>query len=185
MLFDEIQRFNTLDHEGNPVPNTKFSDFWELLSDGRLARRENPDMQYLIASLSYQAAEHKRRRSAGEEGADPTIGIWQARELKSTLRLEDELERLATMTGDEAVARARSAQNLKMVYEPIDCSRSLILVSGNLDEAFAMATRGAEADIDADVFAAYADKVTVVDIKAALTKRFKPEQVARFGNTRH
>ncbi|CCI52200.1 hypothetical protein [Nostocoides jenkinsii] len=70
-----------------------------------------------------------------------------------------------------------------MVYEPIDCSRSLILVSGNLDEAFAMATRGAEADIDADVFAAYADKVTVVDIKAALTKRFKPEQVARSGNT--
>lgn len=53
MLFDEIQRFNTLDHEGNPVPNTKFSDFWELLSDGKLARRENTDLQFLIATLSY------------------------------------------------------------------------------------------------------------------------------------
>ena len=46
-----------------------------------------------------------------------------------------------------------------------------------------MAAAGAEADVDADVFAAYADKVTVVDIKNALARRFKPEQVARFGNT--
>lgn len=86
------QRFNTLDHEGNPVPSTKFSDFWELLSDGRLARRENPDMQYLIASLSYQAAEQVRRRKAGEDVSDTTIGIWQARDLKNTLRLDDDLE---------------------------------------------------------------------------------------------
>ncbi|MBK6886895.1 MAG: peptidase M41 [Tetrasphaera sp.] len=183
MLFDEIQRFNTLDHEGNPVPNTKFSDFWELLSDGRLARRENPDLQYFIASLSYSAADLARRRKAGEEIPDPTIGIWQAKELKSVLRLTDDLEQLAALTPEQALVRARGAQAMKVVYEPIDCSRSLILVSGNLDEAFTMATAGAEADVDADLFAAYAEKVTVVDIKTALTRRFKPEQVARFGNT--
>lgn len=181
MLVDEIHRFNTLDHEGNPVPNTKFSDIWELLSDGRLARRENPDLQFLIATLSYTVAEQARRRAAGEEIPDPTIGIWEARQLKCQLRLIDELEVLARMTPEQALKRARHEQVVKSVYEPIDCSRSLILISGNLDEAFTMATAGAEADVDADVFAAYADKVTVVDVKAALTRRFKPEQVAHFG----
>ena len=39
-----------------------------------------------------------------------------------------------------------------------------------------------DADIDADIFAAFTDKITVVDIKRALVRRFKPEQVARFGN---
>ena len=183
MLFDEIQRFNTLDHEGNPVPNTKFSDFWELLSDGRLARRENPDVQYLIASLAFTVAEQARRRQAGEDLGDPTIGIWEARHLKTQLRLVDDIEVLARLTPEQALERARSAEARKVVYEPIDCSRSLILISGNLDEAFTMAAAGAEADVDADVFAAYADKVTVVDIKNALARRFKPEQVARFGNT--
>lgn len=74
----------------NPVPNTKFSDFWELLSDGRLARRENPDLQFLIATLSYTVAKQARRRAAGEEIPDPTIGIWEARQLKSSLRLIDD-----------------------------------------------------------------------------------------------
>ncbi|HNF26502.1 MAG TPA: AAA family ATPase, partial [Leptospiraceae bacterium] len=37
VLFDEIQRFNTKDHDGNPLPQAKFTDFWELLSDGRLS----------------------------------------------------------------------------------------------------------------------------------------------------
>ena len=49
-------------------------------------------MQYLIASLSYQAAEQVRRRKAGEDVSDTTIGIWHARDLKNTLRLDDDLE---------------------------------------------------------------------------------------------
>jgi hypothetical protein len=69
------------------------------------------------------------------------------------------------------------------VFEPLDCSRCLVIISGDLDEAFTMAGEGAEADVDADLFATYTEKFTVVDVKSALTRRFKPEQVARFGNT--
>jgi hypothetical protein len=68
------------------------------------------------------------------------------------------------------------------MYEPVDCSRSLVIISGNLDEAFQIAGQGSEADVEADVFAEHTAKITVVDIKDALLKRFKPEQVARFGN---
>ncbi len=70
----------------------------------------------------------------------------------------------------------------KRVFEPVDHSKTLILISGNLDEAFSMAMQTAEADIDADIFSAFTEKVSIVDIKEALTSRFKPEQVARFGN---
>lgn len=44
VLFDEIQRFNTLDADGKPLVNTKFTDFWELLSDGRLSKRERSNL---------------------------------------------------------------------------------------------------------------------------------------------
>jgi hypothetical protein len=36
--------------------------------------------------------------------------------------------------------------------------------------------------VDADIFHAFTQKVTMVDIKQALSKKFRPEQVARFGN---
>lgn len=45
-----------------------------------------------------------------------------------------------------------------------------------------MSTMTGEADIDADIFRAFTEKITVVDVKQSLTRRFKPEQVARFGN---
>jgi hypothetical protein len=172
LLFDEIQRFNTIDHEGKPVPGTKFSDFWELLSDGRLARREPADLQYILASLSYSATEAKRRRDAGESTGPDEIGIWEAQTLKRTLRIDHELEDLARLSPSEALQLARAARTTKKVFEPLDCSRCLVIISGNLDEAFTMAGEGAEADVDADLFATYTQKVTVVDVKSALTRRF-------------
>jgi cell division protease FtsH len=45
-----------------------------------------------------------------------------------------------------------------------------------------MANETGETDIDADIFRAYTEKITIVDIKNALSRKFKPEQVARFGN---
>lgn len=66
--------------------------------------------------------------------------------------------------------------------DTIDCSRHLVIVSGNLDEAFAAAEDTAEVDVDADIFAAQTARVEVVDIKNALRRRFTPEQIARFGN---
>ncbi len=185
LLFDEIQRFNTLDHEGKPVTNTKFSDFWELLSDGRLARRESPELEYLFSSLKRSVREIERKRAAGEPlGQDDNrIDYWEANNLKRALSLKTPLEQIEGMTYAEGLALVEAARATKRIYEPLDCSRCLVIISGNLDEAFHMSGQGSEADVDADVFAAHTSKITVVDIKNALMRRFKPEQVARFGNT--
>ncbi len=63
----------------------------------------------------------------------------------------------------------------------MDLSKSLIFVLGNLDEAYAM-SRNLNPDINADEFHELTSRITIADIKRALRKRFRPEQIARLGN---
>lgn len=63
----------------------------------------------------------------------------------------------------------------------LDCTKSLVFVVGNLDEAYQV-SKDMSADVDPDVFYDITKKVSVGDIKNALLRRFRPEQVARLGN---
>ncbi len=63
----------------------------------------------------------------------------------------------------------------------MDCSNALIFVLGNLDEAYKM-SKDFNPDIDADTFHRRSLKITLPDIKEALKKRFRSEQIARLGN---
>lgn len=183
VLFDEIQRFNTLDPTGAPLENTKFTDFWELLSDGRLAKRSRDDVTSLVQNYTQWIVDAKRRRDRGEEvDLDEPIGYWEGNMLKKVFRLPEEAAELGEMTRQAVIARLALAKAAKRMYEPVDHSKTLILISGNLDEAFTMATMAGEADVDADIFHAFTQKISVVEVKTALGRRFKPEQVARFGN---
>jgi hypothetical protein len=184
VLFDEIQRFNTINQDGSPVPTTKFTDFWELLSDGRLAKRQRDDIDFSIREMTYTLRDLKRRKDAGEEGVNPdeAIGIWEARSLKARLNLREPIDELAQVNRSRVLELMRDAQKSKRVFEPVDHSQTLVIISGNLDDAFTMATLTNEADVDADIFHAFTKKITIVDIKGALARRFRPEQVARFGN---
>jgi len=63
----------------------------------------------------------------------------------------------------------------------VDCSKGLIFVLGNLDEAYRMSD-DQNADINADEFHEQSLKINVPEIKRALRKRFRTEQVGRLGN---
>jgi hypothetical protein len=201
VLFDEIQRFNTIEPDGSPVPNTKFTDFWELLSDGRLAKREKDDLDWYVNEYLTNQRKTKKKSdkpvlplppnadgtpaAIPEAEVDPMtqeIGLWEAQNLKKMLSLEDEVVDLAEMNRLQMLERIVDAKKKKRIYEPIDHSKTLILISGNLDEAFQMAHQTSESDVDADIFHAFTKKITQVDVKNALSRRFRPEQVARFGN---
>jgi cell division protease FtsH len=184
VLFDEIQRFNTLDSEGNPVPQTKFTDFWELLSDGRLSKKERDDIDHYLYSYLFRKKENQRRIKKGEESYDenPFLNMWDAKELRNYLGLQNDVMELSEMTEDDMIKMILKSKKEKKIYEPVDYSKMLIIISGNLDDAFQMAGQTSEADVDADIFHAFTNKITLVDIKNALTKKFRPEQVARFGN---
>ncbi len=184
VLFDEIQRFNTINPDGSPVQSSKFTDFWELLSDGKLSKRVKDDLDYYIQDYLYQQKNIKKRKERGEDDVDenPTMGFYEAQNLKTMLQLDGEISDIADMSQMQMIEQIRQAKQKKKVYEPIDHSKTLLIISGNLDEAFAMATQIAESDVDADIFHAFTKKITMVDIKNALSKSFRPEQVARFGN---
>lgn len=64
----------------------------------------------------------------------------------------------------------------------INCSKSLIFVIGNLDEAFNLTTDDLDPDIDADVYHEITSRVNCMNIKTALKKRFRDEQIGRLGN---
>ena len=72
-------------------------------------------------------------------------------------------------------------RNRISITRKIDCSNSLVFIIGNLDEAYNV-SKELSPDVDADVFYDITSKVTISDIKTALMKRFRPEQIARLGN---
>ncbi len=185
VLFDEIQRFNTIDTDGNPIQNAKFQDFWELLSDGRLAKREvKEDIDSYVNNYFYSSAQRKKRNKENpDDTTDPNqIGIWEAARIKKLFGIEGDIQEIALMDEEDLLNVMQKLKAKKKIYEAIDHSKTLIIISGNLDEAFTMAGSTAEADIDADIFHAYTEKITLMDIKNALSRKFRPEQVARFGN---
>ena len=184
ILFDEIQRFNTIDVDGKPLLQSKFTDFWELLSDGKLARKQKEDLDYQLYSMMAQQKDLATRKANGEEILPNTnnMGLWEARELKRMLGLDETLDELIGMSPDSGISFIQDAKKKKKIYEPVSYAKSLIIISGNLDEAFNMAGATSETDIDADIFNAFTKKITMVDVKNSLTRKFRPEQVARFGN---
>jgi hypothetical protein len=187
VLFDEIQRFNTKDEDGKALPQTKFTDFWELLSDGKLSKKEKDDLDYYISNYIYNKSDIKKRKLKGEENIDdnPLVNWWQSSEIFKMLNIEQpqhQGDELAEITEAQMLELLIKEKNKKTVHEPIDHSKTLVIISGNLDGAFTMAYETSETDVDADIFHAFTKKITDVDIKNALTKKFRPEQVARFGN---
>jgi cell division protease FtsH len=117
-----------------------------------------------------------------KEEENPVLGLWDARELKKVLKLDTPIEEMMQITESEMIEMIVSAKKKKKIYEPVNFAKTLILISGNLDEAFNMANETSETDVDADIFHAFTEKITMVDVKNALGKKFRPEQVARFGN---
>ena len=74
-----------------------------------------------------------------------------------------------------------SIERIIFSYKQLDCSKSLVFIIGNLDEAFKVQSE-LDHDGDADTFYEISNNVTVVDIKNSLRERFRAEQISRLGN---
>lgn len=70
--------------------------------------------------------------------------------------------------------------NLSKGYD-MDFSNSVIFVLANIDEAYTISFN-VDPDMTPDRFHKISKKITIVDIKEALQKRFRNEQIARLGN---
>jgi len=64
----------------------------------------------------------------------------------------------------------------------LDFSKSLIFISGNLDELYYNCDNF-DPDVDIDIIKKNAESITVSDVKQLLNSRFRLEQIGRLGNT--
>ena len=77
--------------------------------------------------------------------------------------------------------RLEDIKKLAASSRKLDCSKSLVFILGNLDEAY-KGSSDISPDIDADLFYDITSRVTTTDIKEALKERYRPEQIGRLGN---
>ena len=116
------------------------------------------------------------------EDEDESTSYYTLKHFKNILRLKEPLEEIALWSDTKKKAIIIEKLNDQDFYGEEDYTKALIFISGNLDEAYRFAERTEEVDVDADIFHNLSLKINILDIKKALRNRFKPEQIARFGN---
>ena len=99
-------------------------------------------------------------------------------------KISDKLEiyhSLENMNCDEIIDFiSKVYENARKGYD-LKFNDSIIFVIGNLDEAYEMSFN-VNPDMSPDQFRKITEKISVVDIKDALKRRFRNEQIARLGN---
>lgn len=181
LALDEFQRFRTIDGKRGELRVERYQDVWALLSDGRLppALSLLGDIESSIAEAAYDA----ERAEAGDAKLRFKLRPWEAQALQRNLKLDEPLMEIMAWTPEQIQERLRTFRESGQQQWETDYSRLLVFVCGNLDEMYdELATSVDDCDSDADIFHAMTGKLSVIDVKQALNKRFKPEQVARLGN---
>ena len=170
--YEDIEFFN----ESHPGVTLKEGKFPESLSP------------VLRKTLSYYKWADDIEKKEEEEGyniimdEDLSFFIKKLNLLKRGLgfKVGDEIKKLKTL--DEFIILMKDYVNLLSKPKIINCSKSLVFVLGNLDEAFDLTGEDLDPDIDADVYHDITSRVNCMDIKTALRKRFRDEQIGRLGN---
>lgn len=193
LLLDEFQRYRTVDQMGQDVKLERFQDVWMLLSDGKFSADSSMfrELEMMLAYAAYEESiaiedaptTKKGKKTLEEERAKPKRMLYpyEAGRFKKMLRMTQSIQEIMQMSPITLMGMVNELAADKTNSQR-DYSKLLIFVSGNLDEAFHSANAGEDCDTDADVYHKRTKSITVRDIKKALKKRFRPEQISRFGN---
>ena len=204
LLLDEIQRYRTINEHGEMIENKHFNDIWMLLSDGKLqsnSQRRADVMELLLEEMYWQD-----QRNDEEEASDgdprnvetassdtPTLAkkkkdyrfhtsFWTASRFKKLLGIKMPVDVIMEMLPEMRVKMLEEHLKSDNINEGKTYEKLLIFISGNLDEAFSMADEVEDSERDADIYHELSKRINIIHIKNALAKKFKPEQIARFGN---
>jgi hypothetical protein len=95
--------------------------------------------------------------------------------------MQDVEKHFLNLDGDETIAFLNNVIKIAKKPKTKNFTKALIFIIGNLDEAYTM-SNNLTADVDADLFHESSLKITIPQIKNALSHRFRKEQIARLGN---
>ena len=138
-----------------------------------------------------KSAEEKEDEAQADKNPYRPLKIVSLKNIKMLIK---KLNAIDFDLGKKTIQSLYSATTLKELYDVLtrankfcnapkylDCSKALVFTICNLDEAFQVAG-DLNPDVDADTFNDITSKISVTDIKNALMKRFRVEQIARLGN---
>ena len=185
LLLDEFQRFRTKAPDNKDVDNKGMQDIWMLLSDGRFQPDVNKKNEMLSYLYEWDDDDDKDDDEETKKKKQYNRTFWSAMYIKKILRVKESIESIMQWDKETRNKAIIEALNNANTFEGNVYSKLLVVVSGNLDEAYTMADEVADADNDADVYHEFSKSINVISIKEALQKRFKPEQIARLGNIHH
>jgi cell division protease FtsH len=193
LFLDEIQRYRTLDEMGCDLKVERYQDVWQLLSDGHFAMdhtlfREVEELLHDQMWSEDQDDEDGDHTSLRDLVGPPkgkknrfAMSPWEAIRLKRLLKLTEGIPEIMAWKPEKVKSVLEEMQRKQGSWEA-DYRKILIFIAGNLDEAFSGSRAADDCDTDADVYHDLTSKITVMDIKGALLRRFRAEQVARLGN---
>lgn len=196
LLLDEIQRFKSIDEQGKTIFNSKYQDIWMLLSDGRFNIRDKLKKNLLEAKLdilyNMDNAQNSPSDGNGEDDEKEKkerkfkVSYYWASYMKRSLELEEKIEEIMQWDDEKKISVIdEKLDELKSMKKGRDkvYDNLLIFISGNIDEAYKISDEVSDNNIDADFYHDYSKNINIITIKNALKKKFKPEQISRFGNT--
>ena len=98
------------------------------------------------------------------------------------LNLKKDVEKeLLQLNGEQSILFLQKVLRIAQRPSSKSFTKALVIILGNIDEAYTMSSN-LSSDIPADEFYEQSLKITIPDIKSALRKRFRDEQIARLGN---
>lgn len=150
----------------------------------RKRRGEEPDQDMAKAEATAKAIfgeEKEKPESAVKYTRKYFLEPDEAKSLKSVLRCSETIKEIMMWSKEKVREVIRETIAAKS-NPPIDYTKALVFIGGNLDEAFEMAADIEDCDTNADVYRDHTLKIGTIEIKQALARRFKPEQIARLGS---
>jgi len=180
LFFDEFQKFRTISNQGEEVITKKYSDFWDFLSDGKFQYDLEWLRRLLDDFLYYDSFEDLRKET--ENYRRIIFDRKYKKIIKNRLNIQDTLQNVYNYSFEDFKKICEEIIKDLSKTDPKPYSRALVILAGNIDEAYSIAFDVAEVDINADWFHEYCKKINFITIKNSLKKRFHPEQIARLGN---
>ncbi|PLX13385.1 MAG: hypothetical protein C0594_01275 [Marinilabiliales bacterium] len=207
LAMDEFQHARTLDEAGLEISKPNISIIWDLLDSGKFyitqyhSRIDDLNDLYnqlsilirkgVVAKNGYVTRGKNLYRQRFDDCEDsngniPFIPEHLHDDIQEMTKEKfqfvfDVKNHLMTLNSHESVRFLKEVIMRGLAPSQVDCSKSLIFILGNLDEAYEM-SRNFSADISADEFYEHTSKINISKIKKALQKRYRNEQIARFGN---
>ncbi len=209
ILLDEFQHARTIDEIGKETNLLDVQPIWDLFDSGKIQYYEQSFGRYDLYDLLRQLNFLVERGVKAENGkvtkgkklvnevrnlseasnskpkdwfipTDYWANIYEELrgEYSSYAVLKEQILSLDHIGSLKLMERACKASLNPII---IDCTKCLVFVVGNLDEAFQM-SRNTSSDSSADNLRKQSENISVSKIKESLLKRFRPEQVARLGN---